>query len=314
MKVFAVSGPSDVATVYMAEMGKDRMIEFVEALQFPFTRNERWVLMVSTLFGCPVKCEICDAGGKYRGKPTAEEILEQIDYLVYRWFPDGYVPASKFKIQFARMGEPSLNMAVLEVLERLAHRYNAPGLIPSISTVAPYGTNPFFDRLKDIKNQFYTNGHFQFQFSIHTTDIILRDKLIPVRKWSFEQMAAYGERFLQPGDRKITLNFALADGMPVERDVLMRYFNPMNYLIKITPVNPTCQAVKNGHASVINPKLPGAGLEIAAELKEAGYEVIISIGEEKENQIGSNCGQYVLRFLENHMLVKDGYSYTIETL
>jgi hypothetical protein len=48
---------------------------------------------------------------------TAEEILMQIDHMVNEWFPDGIVPASKFKIQFARMGEPSLNMAVLDALE-----------------------------------------------------------------------------------------------------------------------------------------------------------------------------------------------------
>jgi 23S rRNA (adenine2503-C2)-methyltransferase len=314
MNVFGVTGTSDVATVYMAEMGQGRMIEFVEALQPPFRRDQRWILMVSTLFGCPVNCQICDAGGQYQGKPTTEEIFEQIDYLVYHWFPDGNVPASKFKIQFARMGEPSLNNAVLDVLENLPLRYNAPGLIPSISTIAPHGTDYFFDRLEDIKNQLYTKGRFQFQFSIHTTDISLRDRLIPVRKWTFEKMAAFGERFIRPGDRKITLNFALAEGMPVDKDVLMRYFDPMNYLIKITPVNPTCQAVKNGLATVIDPKLPGASNVIATQLIEAGYEVIISIGEERENQIGSNCGQYVLRYLENRTPIKDGYSYRIEAM
>ncbi len=314
MKVFAVTGTPDIAEVFMADMGKERMVEFVEALQPPYSRDERWVLMVSTLYGCPVKCLICDAGGSYRGKPTAEEIVRQIDHMVYRWYPDGHVPAAKFKIQFARMGEPAFNMAVLDVLEQLPLRYVAPGLIPSISTIAPHGAEAFFHSLLEVKDRLYSNGRFQFQYSIHTTDVGLRDKLIPVRKWSFAQMAAYGERFYRPGDRKITLNFALVAGMPVERDALLHYFDPDRYLVKITPVNPTCHAVQNGLSTHIDPYCPETGGAVAQSLTEAGYDVIISIGEVEENAIGSNCGQYVLKYLEGQQTVQDGYKYQVEAI
>jgi len=314
MKVFAVTGSPDVAEVFMADMGKERLVEFVEALQPPYSRDERWVLMVSTLYGCPVKCLICDAGGSYRGKPTAEEILLQIDHMVYRWYPDGHVPASKFKIQFARMGEPSFNMAVLDVLEQLPRRYSAHGLMPSVSTIAPRGADAFFEGLLDVKNRLYSNRRFQFQYSIHTTDVALRDKLIPVRKWSFAQMAAYGERFYRPGDRKITLNFALAEGMPVEPNVMLHYFDPERYLVKITPVNPTCHAVQNGLSTRIDPYRPETGQVVAQSLIAAGYDVIISIGEVEENAIGSNCGQYVLKYLEGQQTVQDGYKYQVEAI
>jgi 23S rRNA (adenine2503-C2)-methyltransferase len=314
MRVFAVTGSPDVAEVFMADMGRERLVEFVEALQPPYSRDERWILMVSTLYGCPVKCLICDAGGSYRGKPTAEEILKQIDHMVYRWYPDGSVPASKFKIQFARMGEPAFNMAVLDVLEQLPRRYKAPGLMPSISTIAPHGVDAFFEGLLDVKNRLYPNRRFQFQYSIHTTDVALRDTLIPVRKWSFSQMAAYGERFYRPGDRKITLNFALAEGMPVEPDVLLRYFDPGRYLVKITPVNPTCHAVQNGLSTHIDPYRPETGQAVAQSLTGVGYDVIVSIGEVEENAIGSNCGQYVLKYLEANQTLADGYKYQVEAI
>ncbi len=314
MKVFAVTGTPEVAEVFMADMGRGCMVEFVEALQPPFSRNERWILMVSTLYGCPVKCLICDAGGSYHGKPTAAEILQQIDHMVYRWYPDGRVPASKFKIQFARMGEPAFNLAVLDVLEQLPERYDAPGLMPSISTIAPHGTQAFFEGLLEVKNHLYSNGKFQFQYSIHTTDVTLRNRLIPVRKWSFDQMAAYGERFFRPGDRKITLNFALAEGMPVEPDVLLHYFDPAHYLVKITPVNPTCHAVQNGLSTHIDPYRPETGQAVARSLREAGYDVIVSIGEVRENEIGSNCGQYVLKYLEGRASLQDGYTYEVKQL
>lgn len=312
MKIVAKTGNSDLATVYMADMGEGRLIEFVEACQPPYGREERWVLMVSMLFGCPVKCLFCDAGGGYRGKLSAEEILKQIDYMVSEWFPDGRVTASKFKIQFARMGEPALNPAVLDVLEVLPQRYGNPNLMPSISTIAPLGTDAFFERLIEVKDRLYSGGRFQFQYSIHTTDTALRDKLIPVRKWDFARMAAYGERFHKPGDRKITLNFALAENSPIQADVLGRYFDPSLYLVKLTPVNPTSRASQNNLDSCIDPARPETGEAVARPLMEAGYEVIVSIGEVEENQIGSNCGQYVLNYLENGVAVKEGYTYQVE--
>ncbi len=314
MKVFAMTGTSEMAEVFMADMGDGRMIEFVEALQPPYSRDERWILMVSTLYGCPVGCLFCDAGGGYRGKPTAEEILRQVDHMVYRWYPDGRVPAKKFKIQFARMGEPALNMAVLEALEQLPGRYDAPGLMPSVSTIAPRGADAFFERLLDVKDRLYAGGRFQFQFSLHTTDEAARDRLIPVRKWSFAQMAAYGERFQRAGDRKITLNFALAEGLPADPSVLLRYFDPARYLVKLTPVNPTVRAAQNGLATHIDPYHPESGQAVAQAMAAAGYDVIVSIGEVEENEIGSNCGQYVLQYLNSQQAVQDGYTYQVQEL
>ena len=314
MKVFAVTSNPDLATVYMADMGDERMIEFVEACQPPYARDEHWILMISTLFGCPVKCQMCDAGGQYRGKPTAEEILRQIDYMVDEWFPGRVIPSRKFKIQFARMGEPAFNLAVLEALEKLPERYDAPGLMPSISTIAPHGTDGFFDGLIEVKKRLYLNGRFQFQFSIHTTDVALRDRMIPVKKWSFADMAAYGERFYRDGDRKITLNFALADGNPADPNVLLRYFDPARYLVKITPVNPTSYAVQNGLASHVDPYRPETANVVAERMVQAGYQTIVSIGEAEENRVGSNCGQYVLNYLESKHTVEDGYTYQVKNL
>jgi len=312
MRVFGETGDADIAIVYMADLGDDKIIEFVEALQPPYKRNERWVLMVSTLFGCPVKCLICDAGGQYQGKPDAKQIMDQIDYLVDKWFPDREIPCEKFKIQFARMGEPALNPAVLEVLELLPARFVAPGLIPSISTIAPHGSDGFFERLLEIKDQFYTGGKFQFQYSLHTTDQPQRDILIPVRKWNFSQMAKFGNRFVKKGDRKITLNFALAENMAIDQSVLLEYFDPRNYLIKITPINPTCQAVKNGLVSYLDPKKPEERSELVTRLIDSGYDVIVSIGEIEENQIGSNCGQYVLKYLQSQNAISEGYTYPVQ--
>jgi 23S rRNA (adenine2503-C2)-methyltransferase len=312
MKIIASTGREDVATVYIAEMDSERLIEFVESVQPPIPREKKWVLLVSTMYGCPVGCMMCDAGGFYQGKPSKEEILEQIDFLVFKRYPGGNVPAKQFKIQFARMGEPSLNRSVLEVLEELPHRYHAPGLMPSISTVAPKGTEAFFDRLLEIKNELYAGGLFQFQFSVHTTDTALRDQLIPVKKWSFSKMADYGERFYLPGDRKITLNFALANDKPVDPEVLLNYFDPDKFLVKITPLNPTYRASENALETYIDPFRKANDYDVVNALRSSGYQVILAIGEVEENNIGSNCGQYVKRHLASQEQIANGYTYCVE--
>ncbi len=310
MKIKAKVGREDIAIVYIAEVKKGNLIEFVEALQPPLKREEKWVLMVSTLYGCPVKCLMCDAGGNYRGKLSKEEIFMQIDYMVRKRFKDFKINVKKFKIQFARMGEPTFNDAVLEVLEEFPKRYDAPGFIPSISTIAPRNREKFFERLTQIKDKKYSNGNFQLQFSIHTTDEKLRDKITPVPKWNFREIAEYGERFYKKGDRKITLNFALAKDFPFEPEVLLRYFAPEKFFIKITPLNPTYRAVKNFLNSYIDPKNPEKKYEVVEKLKLLGYDIMVSIGEVEENRIGSNCGQYVLNVM-NKAKIKGSYEYNV---
>ena len=313
MKVLASTGREDVAMVYIIDLGENRLIECVESVQPPIPREEKWVLLVSTMFGCPIGCSMCDAGGHYQGKPTKEQILSQIDFLVRKRYPDGNIPAKQFKIQFARMGEPSLNPNVLDVLDELPELYTAPGLMPSLSTVAPKGSGDFLERLLEIKYDKYSGGHFQFQFSIHTTDETLRDQIIPVKKWSFAEMEAYGEQWYAPGDRKITLNFALAKDMPVDAAVLLNHFDPGKFLIKITPLNPTYRALENNLSSYIDPHhVENNGYEIVEALKKAGYQVIVSIGEVEENLIGSNCGQYIKQHLSASQPIPDGYTYSIQ--
>ncbi len=311
IKVHGSAGNEDIAVVYIVETSSGNLVECVESVQPPLPRAKKWVLLVSTMFGCPVGCLMCDAGGYYHGKPTRDEILAQIDFLVGKRFPDRNIPSEQFKIQFARMGEPSLNMQVIDVLEELPRRYQAPGLMPSISTIAPAGSERFFDRLLELKQEYYAGGRFQLQVSLHTTDVALRDRFIPVKKWSFAQIAEYGERFYAAGDRKITLNFALAQGMAVDPQVLLQFFNPEKFLVKITPLNPTYRARENDLVSYVNPLSGVEKYEIVQALQDAGYQVILSIGQTEENYIGSNCGQYLRRHLSSGEPMEDGYTYQV---
>ena len=285
-------GKDELAKVYVARTTKG-LFEFAESLNPPLPREEKWVIILSCLLGCPVQCLMCDAGQNYKGCLSKEEIFEQIDFLVRKRFPGGQIHVKKWKIQFTRMGEPAFNPAVLDVLEELPARYKAPGLIPSVSTVGPLYCGNFFERLTSIKKRLYGDGHFQMQFSIHTTDTFKRDQLIPIQKMPFAQIAKFGDRFFVQGDRKITLNFIQMKDYPLLPMELIRFFDPALFLIKLTPLNPTARAVQNNLTSTLPLYVDESNATLVNTLQTLGYDVIVSIGEEEENQIGSNCGQYV---------------------
>lgn len=287
MRVIRRTGRDDLATVFVAETPAGKRVEFVQSLQPPFPRSEKWVLIVSTLYGCPVGCEMCDAGGSYSGRLSAEEIFFQLDHMVDRFFPGREVTSKKFKVQFARVGEPSLNMEVLKVLRGLPERYRAAGLIPSLSTVAPEGSDDFFEELLRIKEELYP-GNFQLQFSIHSTDDAQRDRIMPIKKWGLAQIADFGKRFHSGRGRKVTLNFVLAEGYRIAPWKIRELFPPENFFIKMTPLNPTGKAA----SSKLVPA-PVKEPDTARELRHYGFDTLYSVGELEENLIGSNCGQYL---------------------
>ena len=319
MNVIAEYGNEKVAKVYVArlrgeaeEVPDDRhLVEFVESVQPPIPRSKKWVLIVSSMFGCPIRCRMCDAGGDFAGKLTSREILDQIEFMVRRRFPDGKVPIPKLKVQFARMGEPSLNPAVLDAMTALPTEFDAPGLNVSISTVAPKtpATTRFFEKLVRIKDDLYSDGRFQLQFSVHTTDPAGRDDLIPTRKWSFDEIAAYGERFADPsrGDKKVTLNFAPAEGYPVDASEVRRFFDTSKFMIKITPLNPTVRSREQSLSSAIDPHDAGTSGRLVDAFRTEGFDVILSIGELEENRIGSNCGQFIQRAIGSKGRPTDSY-------
>ncbi|MBU2651889.1 MAG: radical SAM protein [Bacteroidetes bacterium] len=307
MNIIAKTPESSIARVYVAEDEAGRKFEFVESTQPPLTIQDKWVLILSTLYGCPVGCTFCDAGGQYKGRIGLDGLRFQVDTLVKERWQDGLIDTGKFKIQFARMGEPSFNPHVLEFLEEIPTRYLYRSFIPSLSTIGAAGTEGFFTKLLSIKKRLYDRD-FQLQFSIHTLDEAQRDLMIPVKKMGFREIVDYADRFYSPEGKKITLNFALAEGSLINAETMLKHFDPNLFLIKITPVNPTFKAIENNVSSLVTKDR--LDISIVQELREAGYEVILSIGEWEENRIGSNCGQYIQSMEQGRL--ENAYCYEIK--
>jgi 23S rRNA (adenine2503-C2)-methyltransferase len=294
MHIVTKSGKPDLAEIYVARMRHDPeyMIEFVDACDTSTgPRQSKWVVVISTQFGCPVNCLMCDAGGSFKGNLTFEDLKFQVETVLGAH--EGLDPnaCSKLKVQFARMGEPSLNDHVPEFLVWLKDRY--PKVIPCIATIAPRSSDSWFERLLDVRDLFHD---FQLQLSINSTDEQYRDRLMPYPKMSWEWLAAYGRRFYRPGQRKIGLNFAICPEIPVNAQAMAKYFDPEHFIIKLTPVNPTSTGYENRFTiSEDRGAIALLLLDKSNEFAQLGFEVILSIGNLEENLIGSNCGQAVRR-------------------
>ncbi len=293
MLILAKREVPGLAALYLASLGQDRLVEFVDTLEPGLPKARKWVMMVSTQIGCAVGCLMCDAGALgYGGNLSREEILAQVRHIAAENHGLELSRHPKVKIHFARMGEPSLNPEVLGALKDLAREFPGPGVIPSLSTVAPKSpaVEPFFEDLLRVKDSLFSGGRFQLQFSLHATGEDKRREIVPIRKWSLEEVAAYGERFVKPGDRKVTLNFALAEGEGLDPEELGRTFDPGSFLVKITPVNPTRSARASGRSFAWTAE-PAPLKALAGELQRLGFTVILSPSLPEEIAAETSCGQ-----------------------
>ncbi len=294
MEIIKVQGDPEVAEVaIMRFRGDDRKsVECVDGLAPPLTRQQKWIINISTQFGCPVGCPFCDAAFSYHGNPTAEELLTQVKWSLDRHPVELRNTCEKLKVHFARMGEPSLNQACLEAAEQLPDIISTKGLWCCMATVAPTGREKFFHELYNLKERKY-RGRFQLQFSVQSTDENDRDRLIPMSHWSLEELSSFGKDFHEQGDRKVVLNFALAHDVAFDPEVILDTFDKEHFAAKLTPVNPTARGAEQGFKTVLRSEHEKT-IQVACDaLTSRGFDVVLSIGDEREDEVGSNCGQAI---------------------
>jgi 23S rRNA (adenine2503-C2)-methyltransferase len=289
-EVLSERGNDSVARIFIAQTRDGHRFEFVDAGPRILPQGEPWVLVLSTLIGCPVRCRMCDAGGGYEGRLTTRELLGQVHHLVRRRFPEGLPEGQPVEVHLTRMGEPAFNEAVLEALSALPKALPSAAVTPLVSTVAPASTRAWFEALLELKQQAFADGRFQLQFSMHSTDEDARRRLVPVRCWTFDEMADYGRRFHAPGDRKVQLSFAPAQGVPVDPRALRGVFDPGRFGVKLTSLNPTSTSRRSGLVSLLEGSQPASAEAIAAGFRQEGFEVLVSLGEGPADELGSSCG------------------------
>ncbi len=195
------------------------------------SRDERWMIGVSTMSGCPVGCRFCATASMKRCRNLkSPEIVAQVVEMVAKQkkeLVEGLVLGKRegeFKINYTRMGEPFLNIdevkAAIKAIDTIlagtkVHHY--------ISTIGVKGAD--YSWIKD---------NITLQFSVHSFNEEYRDWLIPFKnKISLEEMGK-----VRTGSKlKTTINLTLARARDFDIDALKKYFDPEYFFIKISPIN-----------------------------------------------------------------------------
>lgn len=266
--------------------------------------QEKWVITLSTQYGCPEKCTFCDVPKVgFKGNATIDDLKDQF-FNAIECFPDVRY-TDRLNIHFARMGEPSYNYAVFgfaswlekEAKEYLIEHYNlrVEVIHPVFTTMAPKKAE-----VKDmlevwcrIKNDNF-RGQAGLQISINSTDQGQRDEMFQNRSLSLDEIATICEDLPKPIGRKYCLNFALADGYEVEGDKLRELFDPKNWMVKITPIHNNNACRENGIQTSEGYQAFTPYKEAEESFKEAGFDVLVFVPSFEEEEGCVTCGNAIL--------------------
>jgi len=279
-------------------MGLNRSIDHVEHQEMmPLTK--KWVVTISTQYGCSMDCKFCDVPKVGRGvNATYNDLLEQVETAL-SLHPEVH-RTDRLNIHFARMGEPTWNSDVIEFAGNLHNHIdpllNGSLIHPVISTMMPKHNKKlqwFIETwVDDIKN-FEFSGDAGLQISVNSTSEKERENMFSGNALSLEDISDLMHYMPRPQGRKYTLNFAVAD-YEINAWKLARLFDPKKFLVKLTPMHKTLTALDNGIKTIGDYATHYPYDEAEQNLKDAGFDVIIFIASDYEDLSRITCGNAIL--------------------
>lgn len=261
--------------------------------------EEKWVVTISTQYGCDSNCIFCDVPKVGKGiNATLNDLSLQVKEAL-KLHPE--VEATKrLNIHYARMGEPTWNWNVIihaKNLHKEVKPYVGNSMIhPVVSTMLPRKNKKLVEFLNnwcDIKNEKF-RGDAGLQFSINSTDDNQRDTMFSGNALSIGNISEIGKILPDPIGRKYTLNFALSDDSIIDAEKLSKLFSINKFICKITPLHDTkaCQdhlmTTTNGYDNYVPYR------KTEEELKQAGFDVIVFIPSKDEDLGRITCGNVIL--------------------
>lgn len=261
--------------------------------------SEKWVVTLSTQYGCSMNCKFCDVPKVGKGRNATlidlnNQILEAI-----KLHPE-IKETKRLNVHYARMGEPTFNPNVInnaKNLHTLINPFLGNSLIhPVVSTMMPKSNKNLTDFLiqwTELKNEHY-NGNAGLQFSINSTDEKQREYMFSANALSLEEIAHEVCYLPKPKGRKYALNFALADEYIIDADLLKKYFNPDWFMCKITPLHRTKSCDDNNIITTDGYEAFTPYKEVESRLKDVGFDVIVFIPSYDEDLGLITCGNAIL--------------------
>lgn len=256
---------------------------------------ERTVICCSTMSGCPVGCTFCGTGKKFIRGISYEEIVCQINYILKDMnIEDVDVKGKRFQIMFMSMGEPFLNYEnVKKAITILYNKYPNAELL--VSTIAPRMDSEF----EDFLNLSKVIPNIGLQFSIHKSNNIERDKLIPYKnKYSLNQIRDYGLLWWKVTGRHPYLNYCIDGSNNSGKDFarLQSLFSPIVFNFTFSVICSSDETMKDaGFKNIEDIR------DFEKRFIESGYNTRI-FDPAGQDDIGGGCGQlwYVQKWIKEH--------------
>ena len=266
--------------------------------------SEKWVITVSTQYGCPMKCTFCDVPNlKFKGNASFDDIYQQVKNAISLFPKTKYT--ERLNLHFARMGDPIFNESVFEfskwAIRNKRQFQNETGLSievfhPVLTTSLPRNFNKLYERISawcDIKNDLY-NGQAGMQFSINSTDEKQRSIMFNDMQLHLSDFAEIADAMDMPLSRKYCLNFAYSTDFIIDADIIAKYFDPAKFMCKITPIhnNNACKA--NGIQTVGGYDSYYPYQKPESDLKAKGFDVLVFVPSIDEEDGLVTCGNLIL--------------------
>jgi 23S rRNA (adenine2503-C2)-methyltransferase len=278
-------------------LGLSRPIEQVEHQEM-LPLEDKWVVTISTQYGCSMNCVFCDVPKVGKGINATYEDLKGQVISALELHPE-VLSTKRLNVHFARMGEPTWNDNVLNfsrnLLKEVRPYIGRSFVHPVVSTMLPKNNKNLTKFLADwmeIKNYDF-RGEAGLQFSINSTSDNERNEMFCGNSLTLKEISEIGKNLDFPKGRKITLNFAVAD-YEIDAKKLRELFTPDKFLVKLTPMHKTIHALENGIKTDGEYTSMYPYLHHETELKAEGFDVIVFIASEYEDLGRITCGNAIL--------------------
>jgi 23S rRNA (adenine2503-C2)-methyltransferase len=261
-------------------------------------REEKWVVTISSQYGCRESCQFCDVPKVGAGlNATYDDMMAQIDAAL-SLHPE-VTSTKRLNLHFARMGEPTWNPEVIWVAMDLedyaSRRFASVHSHPVVSTMCPK-KNPALQRFVrnwvTLKNS-DLQGEAGLQLSINSTDEETRRRIFSGQALTLAEIADMMAG-LHPVGRKFTLNFCTNPDWPIDPAVLLRYFDPSDYIVKLTNLHPNRATKANQFTTARDNRFVGTHNQDAEALRAAGYDVLVFVSSADEDAGRITCGNAIL--------------------
>ncbi len=263
--------------------------------------EEKWVITISTQYGCNMKCSFCDVPMVGPGKNASfEDMLQQIA-KARELYPD-VKRTKRLNLHYARMGEPSFNPAVIALSKFLAREYydvlgiECGTFHPVLTTMMPKKNKILEDMISEwavVKNVDF-DGEANLQVSINSTNDEQRDEMYRGCTRSLEEIAKVVRDMPAPKKRKYCLNMAMADGYESDGEKMAALFNPDHWMVKVTPIHVNTATTENGIKSTGGYDLYDFYAPHEENFKRAGFDTLVFVPSYDEDHGMITCGNAVL--------------------